>query len=41
MEEMMRHRDAGPKIEDEVNNYGTRVNPTTGKTELYWGEEEQ
>lgn len=28
---MEKHREAEPKIEDEVNNYNTRVNPVTGQ----------
>lgn len=40
-EEMQKHKAYEPKIEDEVNNFNTRINPATGKPELYWGEEEE
>jgi hypothetical protein len=35
---MHKHKDIEPKIEDEVNNYATRINPETGRPEIYWGE---
>lgn len=39
-EEINKHKEGEPRIEDEVNNFTMRVNPKTGKKELFWGEED-